>query len=342
MLRNPLELMHAARVALLAAVASGGCVTAPPATESGHSTRQLAEIVEQHSEDALGLPPPTALEAGGDCTLRVAERDAFDALLELDAATVAAAVEQHAPYGLALGFNTDILLAHEEYLVNYDPTVLMPTYASYVLSALDIVTAPRETCFREDIRLDPDDRSTLADYAEDIFDRGHLVPRADMNRSRKAVINTFVLSNMMPQHDQFNRGIWGTFESLVRVWATQRGEIHVVTGPLFDADDDGQPDDPETIARVAPLGNVGIPSHFFKIVLQELPNGFIESVAVILPHTDDEVPQALPTAEELELIAAGITSIDVIEALSGYDFFPDMAPRKQRAVERFVAPGLWQ
>lgn len=302
----------------------------------------LATLVDRQHEDALLLAGTVAFEAGGDCSIRRAEVAAFDALLQLDDDAVAAAVDAHAPYGLPTGFTTDILLAHEEYLVNYDPTVLLPTWASYTLIDADIVSAERETCFREDIRLDPADRSTLADYEEDIFDRGHLVPRADMNRSRKAVINTFVLSNMMPQHDQFNRGIWGTFEALVRVWAIQRGTIHVVTGPLFDADDDGQPDPVDAIDRVLPLGRVGIPSHFFKIVLHELPNGFIESIAVVLPHTDDEVPQALPTADELELIADGITSIDVIETLSGYDFFADMEPRKQRAVERFVAPQLWQ
>jgi DNA/RNA endonuclease G (NUC1) len=38
-----------------------------------------------------------------------------------------------------------------------------------------------------------------------VFDRGHMVPNASMERSLWAMINTYMFSNMTPQHPEFNR-----------------------------------------------------------------------------------------------------------------------------------------
>lgn len=46
--------------------------------------------------------------------------------------------------------------------------------------------------------------------------------------------------------------------------------------------------------------------------------------------------------EELAWLETNITSIDEIEAVSGFDFFLDMPDSQQRAVERSIASGLWQ
>lgn len=57
----------------------------------------------------------------------------------------------------------------------------------------------RRNAFRTDPRLTAQESSHCADYAGTGYDRGHIVPRSDMNRSRGAQANTFFLSNMAPQ-----------------------------------------------------------------------------------------------------------------------------------------------
>ena len=75
----------------------------------------------------------------------------------------------------------------------------------------------RTECFRRDVRIEEDDDAAFCtDYEEPTFDRGHMVPNADMTRSESAMINTYVFSNMAPQHDRFNRIIWQRLERYAR------------------------------------------------------------------------------------------------------------------------------
>jgi len=208
------------------------------------------------------------------------------------------------------------------------------------LTAADVVRATREKCFREDPRLDVDARSVLADYVEPVFDRGHLVPRADMNRSRAVMINTFILSNMTPQHDQFNQGIWETLESAVRAWTVEKGRVVIITGAVFDSDGNAVRDAPEDISRVKPTKRVGIPTHFYKIVLHERPSGFVDAIAIMLPH--NEKTKGMKPPQKLQYLEEHIVSIADIEAVTGYDFLPGMPAVQQRAVKRAIASGLWQ
>lgn len=303
--------------------------------------------IDAVSDDALNIVPdqPPAL-VGRNCEVddtRVAE---LDASLALSAAAIATAEATHAPWGMPVSQTTNTVekvLHHPEYLINHNGNLKIPLYASYQLNSWDIRSRTRLNCFRKDVRLDDADSATLDDYDEPTFDRGHLVPRADMNRTEDAMLNTFVLSNMMPQHDNFNQGVWNTFESTVRAWTRDRGTVHVVTGAVFDKDAPlGSRDDDDDADRVRPLNQLGIPTHFYKIVLHERRSGYIDAIAILLPHTDDEMPKDARKWEKLEWLEAHITSIDEIEAVSGYDFFPDMPDAQQVAVERSIAPGLWQ
>ncbi len=70
----------------------------------------------------------------------------------------------------------------------------------------------------------PDDKvktgsATPADYRSSGYDRGHLVPAADMAFSAEAMSATFVMSNISPQARNFNNGVWRELEELTRSWA---------------------------------------------------------------------------------------------------------------------------
>ena len=180
------------------------------------------------------------------CGCRVSDRNeqAYDRLLELSDAEKSHAEAIHLPFGIptTAGASNEVLLHNEHYIINHDGDLRVPTWVAYRLRDVDIVPADRQNCFRRDVRIPAAEAAVCSDYDEPVFDRGHMVPRSDMNRSAAAMINTFVFTNMTPQHDRFNQKMWRHFEQRVRKWTRERSEVFVITGAVFDHDDDGQRD----------------------------------------------------------------------------------------------------
>lgn len=88
-------------------------------------------------------------------------------------------------------------------------------------------------------------------YSDNPLDRGHLFRRADgawgesEDEARQASDDTFYWTNIAPQHFVFNQGsrdpnlsLWGQLENLVTREAEEaRGDVTVLNGPIFTADD---------------------------------------------------------------------------------------------------------
>lgn len=73
-----------------------------------------------------------------------------------------------------------------------------------------------------------------ADYRGTGYDRGRLVPAADMAYSFDAIEDTFYMSNIAPQIPKLNRRYWKALEDEVRDRAVLNKEIIVVTGVSLD------------------------------------------------------------------------------------------------------------
>ena len=85
-----------------------------------------------------------------------------------------------------------------EYVLCYDPVNRVGLWAGYRLRAADVVDATRHNAFRTDPRLTNLETAHCADYPGQGsgYDRGHVVPRDEMNRTSTTKTNTYVLSNM--------------------------------------------------------------------------------------------------------------------------------------------------
>lgn len=283
-----------------------------------------------------------------DCDISARKVTAYDALLALDEQEKQQALQLHLPFGVPTtptGADNEILLIQAEYIINYDADLRVPTWAAYRLRKDDI-DEPRERteCFRPDPRLEnAADAAFCADYKEPIYDRGHMVPNADMTRSESAMINTYIFTNMTPQHDRLNQVIWQRLERYVRDWARVKGEIFIVTGAVFDRDGDEQRDPDSAAERMISNNSqarVAVPSHYYKIILHERPNGFIENLTILLPHTNESITGTAANT----YLANHITNIDEIEALTGIDFLTGIAsenPDKEAAIEANTADELW-
>jgi endonuclease G len=58
--------------------------------------------------------------------------------------------------------------------------------------------------------------SDNADYAANVYDKGHCAPAADFNCTKELLFKTFTYANCVLQHERLNRGVWRLLESYER------------------------------------------------------------------------------------------------------------------------------
>lgn len=179
----------------------------------------------------------------------------------------------------------DQILINRFYVVGYSYYFRQAKWALEIVDPdkRDMTTVERQNNFRPDFRVPRRFRADLSDYSGSGFDRGHLVASANQNDTEIQNSETFLLSNMAPQHSNLNRNIWRELESEIRD-VDERDtvrETYVICGPIFDFT--------QAVSFIGERDNNGIeipiPSHFFKCVLTEDGNGRLRMWAFELPNT---------------------------------------------------------
>ncbi|WP_448662524.1 DNA/RNA non-specific endonuclease [Sphingomonas sp. CJ20] len=272
---------------------------------------------------SAGIATPSAA-ANRNCT--AVEKADGDRWLWLNAKDQALSIKSHLPWGIpASNAEGDRLLVQRDYVNLYSTSLRVPLWSAERLTYSEIGKVDgRVNCFRKDPRLPPEQASLPSDFDEPIYDQGHMTPDADQDKTVRSAVNTYVMSNMAPQNCQLNRGIWQILEGITRLWARKNKVVYVLSGSVFDRDGDGRRDPDAAAPRMLSRNKqarVAIPSAFYKIIAVERPNGRIETLSVLLPHTT-----ANPNGPDaLAYLRAHVTTIATLEALTGYDLFPDAA-----------------
>jgi endonuclease G len=146
------------------------------------------------------------------------------------------------------------------------------------------------------------------DYARTGFDRGHLVPAADMKINRMAMSESFFMTNMTPQRPGFNRGIWQSLERALRKRVSEKGSAYIVTAPLLDA---GLP---QLSKRIS------IPESFYKIAY--------------FPKTREMIAYLIPNfSQKGRKISEFRVTVDELEALTQIDFFSQLEDHLEDRLE---------
>lgn len=273
------------------------------------------------------------------CECEVSDRfeKAYDELLKLSEREKRKVEDLHLPYGTPAVLDDEMLLHQDEFIINYNQKHRVPMWVAYKLDlSLFNYNLERKDCFRRDIRLSQEISPVCDDYDEPIYDRGHMVPAADLKISQAAIVNSTILTNIAPQHDKFNRYTWRYLEDYVRDVAKTKGVIYVITGSVFDRDEDFNIDATTTFDLVQNK-RVAVPTHFYKILVHERPNGFLEVLSVLLPNEDKTVPYK----DSPKYFKDHIIKIEDIEKVTGYDFFHELQDNKEYAVENYKAEELW-
>jgi endonuclease G len=230
----------------------------------------------------------------------------------------------HHSTGDALG---ERLLVQNGYVSTQDDDLRTTLWAAHRLTKSDVDNAKgkdRVNCFRPDPRLNEDVVGVLSDYDEAIYDRGHMTNDADLKDNVIEQVNTYVLSNMSPQHCRFNRGIWLSLEHLTRRWAAKYEEVYVTSGAVFDRDGDLQRDkdaDAERMLSRNGKSRVGVPSHYYKLFLRKDPDGW-KSIAFLLPHNNDD--NGVAWADVLPKANLAIALVEKVESVASIHLIPEL------------------
>ena len=186
-----------------------------------------------------------------------------------------------------------------------------------------------------DWALDPllgdDSAAPFSGYAGP-YARGHQLPSADRQCNYEANAQTFYGTNMTPQLNEHNEGIWSNLESKVRNIASGSDTTYVVTGVIVS---------PSSLIEKDSYGNnVTIPDAYFKVLLRYSKSSTLgqwNAAAFYLEHRkyDEKIGKQHSM------------SVDALEEMTGIDFFvnlpakvgKDQADRIEAAVPADVA--LW-
>lgn len=213
------------------------------------------------------------------------------------------------------------ILVNQGYIAAYNEQRRNPdwvAYRAFYVPASEVAERPErfEVDRRTRARVDP------REYNNSGYDRGHLAPNYAIGLlfGEEAQLQTFLMSNILPQSPGLNRRIWRDLEArIIRRYARRFEEIWVITGPVYDRDP----------PRRLPSG-VLIPDACFKILVDEHPQG-LRALAFIIPQDvrGDEDP------------AQFLVSIREVEERTGLNFFTELPAHTQDALENWVARRLW-
>jgi endonuclease G len=205
------------------------------------------------------------------------------------------------------------------YMVSYNPTTRLPNWVMWHLTA-EHTDGPlkRMNNFHEDEDC-PLPRATLQDYRGSGWSRGHMCPAGDNKWSNEAMYDSFSLVNVCPQNSKLNSGLWNSIEMDCRKWARKFGDIYIVCGPVL------MKREHETIGD----NEVVVPEAFFKFVL--CLTGTPKAFGFIVRNTEGNKKKDL-----------FYNSVDDVERITGYDFFPALPDEIENAVEATARIEDWR
>ena len=212
------------------------------------------------------------------------------------------------------------ILHREGYTVSYNGTTRLPNWVAWHLTA-DHVDGPykrKGIAFQEDMEVETP-RATTADYTSSGYDRGHMCPSGDCKWSENAQRESFLLTNVCPQVHGLNAGDWNEMEAQCRRWAKKYGDLYIVCGPILYG---------KSRRKTIGSNKVVVPEAFFKVVLRTGKDtaaiGFIYKNA----------PGNRPKGDYAN-------TVDEVERITGYDFFPNLPDDTERKVESEADTGAW-
>lgn len=214
-----------------------------------------------------------------------------------------------------------VILKRKGYWVGWSPTCGHPLYVAYTIPKSKALNALDK---RPPFAVDPEARACPApeDYTRSGYDRGHMAPNylIGTRYGKAAQKETFLMSNIVPQKPDLNRGPWKALEQIVADDLPSVGEVlWVITGPV-----------PSEKRSYLKRGKVRIPKGFFKIIAT-VKDGELRALGLYMSQEErgDKQPRYC------------FVSIDAIEAMTGLNFFGELTEADQAILESVEPTRFW-
>jgi endonuclease G len=219
------------------------------------------------------------------------------------------------PYSITVIENSGFITGYCEHRNN-------PAWTAYRVFSDEITkAAKRPSRFKVDSRTTS--RISHDDYTNSGYDRGHMAPNwtTYLRYGRDAQIETFLMSNIVPQTPSLNRQVWRELEETVaKEYGIEMETVWVITGPIYDDEPTYLPGD----------DRIEIPDSFYKIIVDEV-GGKVRALSYI-------IDQEVSGEDDLDNYTV---SIDQIENLTGFDFLSSLEDDLESSFESKMSAANW-
>jgi len=161
----------------------------------------------------------------------------------------------HLPYQYNDNGQCDKMIERQAYVSCYSYENKIPLFVAYKLTKESVSPSlKRPSRFFYDNTIPKEYRSLVSHYKRSGKDRGHMMENASADFNKQAQLETFILSNIVPQNSKLNRGAWAFLEGYTRKLAKIHGTIYVITGAIPSKD------------NFLKKGHVNIPEYMYKLI----------------------------------------------------------------------------
>lgn len=164
-------------------------------------------------------------------------------------------------------------------------------------------------------------------YEGGTYSRGHMIPNGARNGIREMQLQTFYVTNSVPQRqDKFNGSIWNAMEQAVQgIVKGSDEEIYVVTGVSFNKIGEAK-----AVDYITPKNDTkqcAIPNYFYTVVLRVKQSGSVLTDAETIGFWFEHKDYSDSVYSNYEI------SVDQIEKWTGFDFFVNLPDDLEKTAE---------
>lgn len=223
----------------------------------------------------------------------------------------------------SISSSKNFLIIKRQFVSSYHRFNGTPNWVAWHLDSTWLGKITRSNDFRADSTL-PEKWYWVHDksYRRSGYDRGHVCPSGDRTITRHDNSMTFLMTNMIPQAPNNNRGPWADLEMYCRELVRQGKELYIYGGGYGSQ-------------GFLDSSRVNIPERTWKVIL-------------VLDAGDDDLNRVTTTARTIAVdmpnnnASIGMhddwktfrVSIDYVESKTGFNFFSNIADNIEKVIEQ--------